>query len=103
MAAKEAARRIALVAVQDSPVAFDLASSLAKLARLTEQARQTALAQVTPADGAVDVVVVFPEAFLSCYPRGYDVSAVKLGCSNPLLTCKPPPPPVWRKGRLADG
>lgn len=64
--------RIALVAVQDSPVAFDLPSSIEKLKSLTYQAATSARKE----DGNehLHVVVVFPEAFLSCYPRGYDVS-----------------------------
>lgn len=65
------AKTVVLVAVQDAPVAFDLSASIAKLQSLTAQAAQQAR-QASSSD--TPVVVVFPEAFLSCYPRGYDVS-----------------------------
>jgi predicted amidohydrolase len=64
-------RPIVLVAVQDSPVAFDLPASLEKLKTLTAKASAEARKGGTADAG---VVVVFPEAFLSCYPRGYAVS-----------------------------
>ncbi|MFN8493104.1 MAG: carbon-nitrogen hydrolase family protein [Caldilineaceae bacterium] len=50
--------------VQDAPVAFDLAQTLVKVrARLAEAAQQQAQ------------IVVFPEAFLSGYPKGNDFGA----------------------------
>jgi predicted amidohydrolase len=64
-------RKIALAAVQDSPVAFDLAASITKLQSLT---RQASIQARSKSSEDLDVVVVFPEAFLSCYPRGYNVS-----------------------------
>lgn len=55
--------------VQDAPIAFDLAQSLAKgIARLEEAARQGAQ------------LVVFPEAFFSGYPKGNDFRAHVGGC-----------------------
>lgn len=51
--------------VQDSPVLFDLESSLQKVASLVEQARRD------QAD-----LVLFPEAFLSAYPRGLSFGTV---------------------------
>lgn len=45
--------------VQASPVAFDVDATIDKVARLTDEAA---------AGGAQ--LVVFPEAFVSCYPRG---------------------------------
>lgn len=58
-----------------------------KFERLTKEAAQTARAAAVPVeegaeaesgegagDGEMETVVVFPEAFLSAYPRGYDVS-----------------------------
>ena len=57
--------------VQDAPIAFDLAQSLAKgIARLEEAARQGAQ------------LVVFPEAFLSGYPKGNDFGA-RVGMRSP--------------------
>ena len=55
--------RVALV--QSAPVAFDLAQTLDKLQALTtDAARQGAQ------------LVLFPEAFVSGYPRGLDFGAV---------------------------
>lgn len=65
-------KKVALVAVQDSPVSFDLSASIAKLGQLCAKAAQQARDQADGQD--IDIVVVFPEAFLSCYPRGYGVS-----------------------------
>jgi predicted amidohydrolase len=50
--------------VQAAPVAFDVEASLAKVERLTADCA---------ADGAE--LVVFPEAFISCYPRGITFGA----------------------------
>ena len=51
--------RVVAAVVQAAPVAFDLEASLAKVERLTADAA-----------GSAAGLVVFPEAFLSCYPRG---------------------------------
>lgn len=57
--------------VQDAPVAFDLDQSVAKVqARLAEAAQQRAQ------------IVVFPEAFLSGYPKGNDFGA-RVGMRSP--------------------
>jgi nitrilase len=57
--------KAAVAVVQASPVIFNRDRTLEKLARLTrEAARQGAL------------LVVFPEAFVSAYPRGMDFGAV---------------------------
>jgi nitrilase len=48
--------------IQAAPVAFDLEATLDKVERLA-------------AEAAADLVV-FPEAFVSCYPRGYTFGAV---------------------------
>src|SRR5205809_3773044 len=57
--------------VQDAPVAFDLEQSLAKvIKRMDEAARQGAQ------------LVVFPEAFLSGYPKGIDFGA-RVGMRTP--------------------
>jgi nitrilase len=50
--------------VQDCPVVFDLEASLAKVAQLSKQAT---------AQGAE--LVLFPEAFVSAYPKGLDFGA----------------------------
>jgi predicted amidohydrolase len=75
------AKQVTLVAVQDAPVAFDLPSSIDKLRILTREAVQKVRQE---GDGQVErpIVVVFPEAFLSCYPRGYDFGA-KIGARTP--------------------
>src|SRR6266508_126350 len=49
-------------AIQAAPVAFDVDATLDKVERLTAEA---------DAD-----LVVFPEAFVSCYPRGYVFGAL---------------------------
>lgn len=64
-------KQILLAAVQDSPVSFDLQASLDKVENLTKEAAEKARGLVKDQDSPV--VVVFPEAFLSAYPRGYDV------------------------------
>lgn len=69
---KDEGRPVILAAVQDSPVAFDLDASIAKLHVLTRQA--VSEARSAHGDDA-DILVVFPEAFLSCYPRGLDFGA----------------------------
>ena len=50
--------------VQAAPVAFDLDATLAKVERLTAES----------AEGGADLVL-FPEAFVSCYPRGLTFGA----------------------------
>ncbi len=51
--------------IQDSPVLFDLEASLQKVETLVEQA----------SDQSVDLIL-FPEAFLSAYPRGLSFGTV---------------------------
>ena len=51
--------RVNAAVVQAAPVAFDVEATLAKVERLTAEC----------AGGGADLVV-FPEAFVSCYPRG---------------------------------
>src|SRR5919112_2039996 len=57
--------------VQAAPVAFDVEATLAKAERLTAEA----------AAGGADLVV-FPEAFVSCYPRGMTFGAT-IGARTP--------------------
>lgn len=66
-------RRVRLAAVQDAPVAFSLSESILKFSSLVRKA--------TSAPHYADVVV-FPEAFLCCYPRGHDFGAV-IGSRSP--------------------
>jgi len=61
------ARLVRLAAIQDAPVSFSLPESIKKFASLVA----TAASAPYSAD-----VLVFPEAFLSCYPRGHDFGAV---------------------------
>jgi nitrilase len=49
--------RVPVAVVQAAPVAFEVQATLDKVEQLT-------------ADAAGAVLVVFPEAFVSCYPRG---------------------------------
>src|SRR5918994_3158692 len=56
--------RVAAAVVQAAPVGFDVEATLAKVDRLTSEAA---------AGGAA--LVVFPEAFVSCYPRGITFGA----------------------------
>jgi nitrilase len=58
------AGRLSGAAVQAAPVAFDLEATLEKVQRLTTES----------ASGEADLVV-FPEAFVSCYPRGLTFGA----------------------------
>ena len=51
--------------VQAAPIAFDLDATLDKVARLASEAA-----------GRGARLVVFPEAFVSCYPRGLDFGTV---------------------------
>ncbi|KAJ3406331.1 Nitrilase [Chytriomyces hyalinus] len=67
--------RFCIAAVQDAPVAFDLEASLSKLEALTVTAAEAARSQPDAANLALPVVVVFPEAFLSAYPRDHDFGA----------------------------
>jgi nitrilase len=55
---------VRVAVVQDCPVPFDLAGTIAKVERLTAKAAQT---------GAK--LIVFPEAFVSGYPKGLDFGA----------------------------
>lgn len=57
--------------IQNSPAVFDLEATLDKVGRLTDQARR---------DGAE--LVVFPEAFVSAYPKGLDFGA-RIGSRTP--------------------
>ena len=57
-------KRVKAAVVQAAPVAFDVEATLAKAARLTAECA---------AAGAE--LVVFPEAFVSCYPRGITFGA----------------------------
>jgi len=57
--------RVSAAVVQAAPVAFDLEATLDKVERLTAEA----------AAGGTGLVV-FPEAFVSCYPRGLAFGAV---------------------------
>jgi nitrilase len=58
-------RKLKVAVVQAAPVSFDLQSSLAKVRDLTQDASEK---------GAK--LVVFPEAFLSAYPRGMSFDTV---------------------------
>lgn len=70
---KSPGRLVRLAAVQDAPVAFSLSESISKFESL--------LLQATSAPNNADVVV-FPEGFLCCYPRGHDFGAV-IGSRTP--------------------
>ena len=63
--------RVAAAVVQAAPVAFDLEATIAKVERLTSDA----------AAGGTGLVV-FPEAFVSCYPRGITFGAT-VGARSP--------------------
>jgi nitrilase len=63
--------RFQAAVVQAAPVAFDVDATLEKVARLTEES----------AAGGADLVV-FPEAFVSCYPRGLTFGAT-IGSRTP--------------------
>jgi len=56
--------RVAAAVVQAAPVAFDVEATVAKTERLTAEAA-----------GGGAGLVVFPEAFVSCYPRGITFGA----------------------------
>jgi predicted amidohydrolase len=56
--------RVAAAVVQAAPVAFDVDATVAKVERLTAEA----------AGGGTELVL-FPEAFVSCYPRGITFGA----------------------------
>jgi len=64
-------RKISAAVVQDCPVVFDREASIEKLRRLTVQA----------ADLGAELVV-FPEAFVSAYPKGLDFGA-RVGSRSP--------------------
>jgi len=55
---------VRVAVIQDCPVPFDLAGTITKVERLTAQAAET---------GAK--LIVFPEAFVSGYPKGLDFGA----------------------------
>ena len=63
--------RVAAAVVQAAPVAFDLEATVAKVERLTADAA-----------GGGAALVVFPEAFVSCYPRGITFGAT-VGARSP--------------------
>ena len=63
--------RFTAAVVQAAPVASDLAATLDKVERLAGEA---AALQAS--------VIVFPEAFVSCYPRGLDFGTV-VGARTP--------------------
>jgi len=63
--------RVRAAIVQDAPVAFDREATLEKLAGLLDRAAEA---------GAE--LVVFPEAFVSGYPKGFDFGAV-VGARTP--------------------
>jgi predicted amidohydrolase len=65
------APRVPVAVVQAAPVAFDVAATLEKVDRLTAE---------SVAGGAQ--LVVFPEAFVSCYPRGLTFGAA-IGSRTP--------------------
>lgn len=78
MADTQIKRPAVLCAVQDSPVAFDLEASLQRLATLTKEAAGRARKAAQDKWGphvSPEILVVFPEAFLSAYPRGMDFGA----------------------------
>lgn len=54
-----------IAVVQATPVLFDLSASIQKVAKWTEQAKTQAAS-----------LVLFPEAFLPCYPRGLGFGTV---------------------------
>jgi predicted amidohydrolase len=58
-------RVVRAAVVQSAPIAFDVAATLNRVEGLTAKA----------ADGGVDLVL-FPEAYLSCYPRGASFGAL---------------------------
>ncbi|MCG8421276.1 MAG: carbon-nitrogen hydrolase family protein [Proteobacteria bacterium] len=62
---------IRVAIVQDAPIGFDRQATLDKVARLTKKAA-----------GQGAQVVVFPEAFLSAYPKGIDFGA-RVGTRSP--------------------
>ncbi|GAC73152.1 carbon-nitrogen hydrolase [Moesziomyces antarcticus T-34] len=71
---------VILCCVQDTPVSFDLQASLDKLSKLARGA--TTKARALASSPSVPIVVLFPEAFLSAYPRGLDFGA-KIGSRTP--------------------
>jgi nitrilase len=69
--AKSADRTVKVAVVQAAPVAFNRERTLEKVHALTDQAARM---------GAQ--LVLFPEAFVSAYPRGLDFGAVVGGRSD---------------------
>jgi nitrilase len=68
---KEDMAVIRAAVIQDAPVVFDPEATIKKIARLTAEAAK---------DGAE--LVLFPEAFVSAYPKGLDFGA-RLGVRKP--------------------
>ena len=66
-------RKVRIAAIQDAPVSFNLSASIDKLESLVKEA-------ASPPHSAS--LVVLPEAFLCCYPRGLDFGAV-IGSRTP--------------------
>eukprot|EP00741_Cyanophora_paradoxa_P015425 tig00020875_g14888.t1 len=71
MSGPHAGRKVKVAVVQAASVAFDLPASLAKLSTLTDSAAKSGAS-----------LVLFPEAFLSGYPRGCDFGCV-IGSRTP--------------------
>ncbi len=63
--------KVNVAVIQSSPVVFNLEETLEKVSDLTAKARQKGVE-----------LVVFPEAFISGYPKGFDFG-VKLGYRRP--------------------
>src|SRR5918995_6790847 len=63
--------RVSAAVVQAAPVVFDVEATVAKVERLTADAA-----------GSGAALVVFPEAFVSCYPRGITFGAT-VGARSP--------------------
>jgi predicted amidohydrolase len=78
MSEPSAAQPVLLAAVQDSPPSFDLQGALVALRDLASKAAAKARALHATAP----LLIVFPEAFLSAYPRGSTFGA-KIGSRTP--------------------
>ena len=73
------AETVRVAVIQDCPIPFDLAGTVAKAEALTEKAAAT---------GAR--LIVFPEAFVSGYPKGLDFGA-RVGMRSPAGARRIPP------------